>query len=100
KISSRARAFSVEPTAVVDNTVSDQFTVIDVSGRDRRGLLYDLTSAISDLSLDIISARITTFGERAVDSFYVTDLTGKKVIAPSRKEAITGALLEVLEDTR
>jgi len=100
KISSRARAFSVEPKAVVDNTVSDQFTVIDVSGRDRRGLLYDLTSAISDLSLDIISARITTFGERAVDSFYVTDLTGKKVIAPSRKEAITGALLEVLEDTR
>lgn len=93
---SRNRAFSVAPEVVIDNTVSDQFTVIDVAGRDRPGLLYDLTEAISDLNLDINSARITTFGERAVDAFYVTDLTAKKIIAPPRKEQIRSRLLEVL----
>ena len=43
------------------------------------GLLYELTSTLSNLLLDITSAHITTFGEKAVDVFYVTDLTGKKV---------------------
>ena len=64
---------------LVNNALSDQFTVIEVAGLDRPGLLYELTSTMSDLNLDITSAHITTFGEKAVDVFYVTDLTGKKV---------------------
>jgi [protein-PII] uridylyltransferase len=94
--SSRVRAFRVKPEVSIDNTISDNFTVIDVAGRDRPGLLYDLTSALSDLSVDINTARITTFGERAVDAFYVTDLTSKKIIDPARKDAITKRLIDVL----
>ena len=67
-------AFTVEPEVMINNALSERLTVIEVSGRDRPGLLYDLTSAISDLNLDIASAHITTFGEKAVDVFYVTDL--------------------------
>lgn len=93
---SRLRAFRVTPEVSIENTISDQFTVIDVAGRDRPGLLYDLTSALSDLSVDITTARITTFGERAVDAFYVTDLTNKKIIDPARKEVIKEQLLAVL----
>ncbi|MEO1695002.1 MAG: ACT domain-containing protein, partial [Pseudomonadota bacterium] len=93
----RSRAFAVVPEVIIDNTVSDQFTVIDAAGRDRPGLLYDLTSALSDLNLDINSARITTFGERANDAFYVTDLMSKKIIAPQRKEQIEKRLLAVLK---
>ncbi len=75
----RVMAFTVEPEVIINNALSDQFTVIEVAGRDRPGLLYELTSTLSDLLLDITSAHITTFGEKAVDVFYVTDLTGKKV---------------------
>lgn len=75
----RVSAFSVAPEVVINNALSDQFTVIEVAGLDRPGLLYDLTSTLSDLSLDITSAHITTYGEKAVDVFYVTDLTGKKI---------------------
>ena len=81
---------------MIDNEVSDQFTVIEVAGLDRPGLLYEVTSALSDLNLDITSAHITTFGERAVDAFYVTDLTNKKIDSTERQQAVKARLLNVL----
>jgi [protein-PII] uridylyltransferase len=84
----RLKAFSLETNVVVDNQGSNQFTVVEVSGIDRSGLLYDLTRAISDLNLDIASAHVCTFGERAVDVFYVTDLTHQKIVNPARQAAI------------
>jgi [protein-PII] uridylyltransferase len=89
-------AFHVEPEVAIDNDVSDQFTVIEVVGLDRPGLLYEVTAALSDLNLDITSAHITTFGERAVDAFYVTDLTNKKIVSPDRQRAIRERLVPVL----
>jgi [protein-PII] uridylyltransferase len=91
-----AGVFTVAPEVLVDNAVSNQFTVIEVSGLDRPGLLFELTSTISDLNLDITSAHITTFGEKAVDVFYVTDLTNKKITSPQRQKAIRERLLGVL----
>jgi [protein-PII] uridylyltransferase len=93
---SRITAFTVPCEVLIDNTLSNQFTVVQVSGLDRPGLLYELTNAISDLNLDIASAHITTFGEKAVDVFYVTDLTNKKIASPQRQKAIQDRLLEVL----
>jgi [protein-PII] uridylyltransferase len=92
----RIVAFHVEPVVVINNEVSDRFTVIEATGRDRPGLLYDLTSTLSDLSLDITSAHITTYGEKAVDVFYVTDLTNKKIVTGSRQTAIRQRLSHVL----
>ena len=89
-------AFDVPPDVVIDNALSDQFTVIEVAGLDRPGLLYDLTSAISDLNLDITSAHITTFGEKAVDVFYVTDLTNKKITSEARHATMRERLLAAL----
>ena len=90
-------AFTVEPEVIINNALSERLTVLEVAGRDRPGLLYDLTSAISDLSLDIASAHITTFGEKAVDVFYVTDLTGKQIINEVRQKAIRDRLTGVLK---
>jgi [protein-PII] uridylyltransferase len=84
----RLKAFTLETNIIVDNQGSNRFTVVEASGLDRPGLLYDLTRALSDLNLNIASAHITTFGERAVDVFYVTDLTQQKIINPARETAI------------
>ena len=92
----RVEAFTVAPEVYVNNALSDVFTVIEVTGRDRTGLLYELTNALSDLSLDIASAHVTTFGEKAVDVFYVTDLTGKKIESESRQQAIKERLTAIL----
>jgi [protein-PII] uridylyltransferase len=93
----RIRAFTVPPEVLIDNTLSNQFTVIEVSGLDRPGLLYNLTTTLSDLNLDITSAHITTFGEKVVDVFYVTDLTGKQIVSAQRQKAIKTQLMSALE---
>ncbi len=93
----RQDAFSIAPDVVIDNTLSDKNTVIEVTGLDRQGLLYDLTTAIGKLNLNINSARIVTFGEKAVDVFYVTDLTGGKLLQPTRQSTLKKALLAVFE---
>ena len=90
-------SITIAPEVVVDNSLSNVYTVIEVSGLDREGLLFDLTNAISKLSLNIASAHIATFGEKAVDVFYVTDLTNAKIVSTARQLAIRKALLEVFE---
>ena len=89
----RRGAFAIEPEVTVDNNLSRRYTVVEVSGLDRPGLLRDLTASLSSLNLNIGSAHIVTFGEKAVDSFYVTDLTGQKINAPARQSAIKRRLL-------
>jgi len=92
----RTRPFVVEPEVIINNQWSDRYTVIEVSGLDRPGLLYQLTTAISKLNLNIASAHVATFGERARDVFYVTDLLGAQINAPTRQAAIKSALLHLL----
>ncbi|MBN9036991.1 MAG: [protein-PII] uridylyltransferase [Rhizobiales bacterium] len=91
-----AKAFRIEPRAELRNTLSNRFSVIEVEGLDRPGLLSEITGAISDLSLDIASAHITTFGEKVIDTFYVTDLTGHKIESPTRVAAIRERLVATL----
>ena len=88
-------AFTIAPEALIDNTLSVRSTVLQVSGLDRPGLLFDLTQALSDLNLNIASAHIATFGEKAVDVFYVVDLTGAKITSPARHDAVRLRMLDV-----
>ncbi len=91
----RLRPFSLPAQVMVSNTISEKFTVIEVMGLDRTGLLHQLTRTISDLNLTIGSAHIGTYGEKAVDVFYVTDLTGHKIDSRARQKKIHEALLGV-----
>jgi len=93
----RLKAFTLETNVTVDNNSSNRYTVIEASGLDRNGLLYDLTRAISDLNLNIASAHVSTFGERAVDVFYVTDLVGHKITNPAREAAVRRRLRAAFE---
>jgi [protein-PII] uridylyltransferase len=93
----RLKAFQIPTDVIVNNAWSDRFTVIEVSGLDRPALLYDLTREISDLNLNIASAHIATFGERAVDVFYVTDLFGHKVENRSRERTVREHLIRAFD---
>ena len=93
----RIKAFAIEPEVMVNNQWSNRYTVIEVSGLDRPGLLYELTATLSKLSLNITSAHVATFGERVVDVFYVTDLMGAKIDAPQRQAAIKRALIRLFQ---
>ncbi len=92
----RSKAFTVTPEVTLSNTLSNKFTVIEVEGLDRTGLLSEVTAVLSDLSLDIASAHITTFGEKVIDTFYVTDLVGAKITNENRQINIAARLKAVL----
>jgi [protein-PII] uridylyltransferase len=93
----RLRPFTLPASVEVSNTLSEKFTVIEVSGLDRTGLLHLLTRAIADLNLTIGSAHIGTYGEKAVDVFYVTDLVGHKIENKARQKIIRDTLLAVFQ---
>ena len=89
----RLKAFAIEPEVTINNQWSSRYTVVEVTGLDRPGLLYELTTTLSKLNLNIASAHVATFGERVVDVFYVTDLLGAQVTAATRQTAIKRPLL-------
>jgi [protein-PII] uridylyltransferase len=89
----KLKAFALEPEVTINNHWSARYTVVEVTGLDRPGLLYELTTTLSKLNLNIASAHVATFGERVVDVFYVTDLLGAQITAPTRQAAIKRPLL-------
>ncbi|MCL6705729.1 [protein-PII] uridylyltransferase [Pseudomonas sp. R2.Fl] len=92
------KAFPVQPYVTISNSLSNKFTVIEIECLDRIGLLAEVTAMLSDLSLDIHSARITTFGEKVIDTFYVTDLIGQKITNDNRIATVTGRLKAVMAE--
>ena len=97
KVKRRESKFSVPTRIAFDNASSDLCTVIEVDTRDRVGLLYDLTRALAGCSVSINSAIIATYGEQAVDVFYVKDLFGLKIVSPSKMRTIETRLREAIE---
>jgi [protein-PII] uridylyltransferase len=95
----RLKAFAIEPEVTVNNQWSQRYTVVEVTGLDRPGLLYELTTTLSKLNLNIASAHVATFGERVVDVFYVTDLLGAKITTPTRQTAIKRPLIALFTST-
>jgi [protein-PII] uridylyltransferase len=92
----RLKAFAVVPEVTINNGWSNRYTMVEVIGLDRPGLLFELTATLSKLNLNIGSAHIATFGERAVDVFYVTDLFGAKITSATRQATIKRALIGLL----
>jgi [protein-PII] uridylyltransferase len=74
--------------------------VVEVNARDRPALLAALTAAIHGQGHRIHSAHIATYGERAVDVFYLTRADGKKLSdedIPKLREALLPAASEAAE---
>ncbi|WP_236024981.1 [protein-PII] uridylyltransferase [Arenibaculum pallidiluteum] len=97
-LGTRSRAFRVPPRVLIDNKASSTHTVIEINAKDRPGLLYDVTRALTSLSLQISTAKISTYGEKAIDVFYVKDVFGLKVMHDNKLAQIRDKLLAALQD--
>ena len=68
------------PTSVtVDNTGSEDYSIVEVRAADRLGLLYAITSVLHELALDIHMAKVNTLGHEIVDAFYVRRANGRRI---------------------
>ena len=81
----------------IDNDTSSTATVIEVSAPNGMGLLYQITRALSSLDLNILSAKVQTLGADVVDSFYVLDNGGKKIVDQTHAEEIREAVRHAIE---
>jgi [protein-PII] uridylyltransferase len=94
----RAEAFTIRPAVFIDNQASTRYTVLEVNARDRPALLSALAEALFRARLHVHSAHIATYGERAVDVFYLTDRDGGKLMSPQRLKAVQSRLLRAAEE--
>jgi [protein-PII] uridylyltransferase len=93
---SKASAFRIRPRVLFDNEASRVATVVEVECLDRLGLLYDVTQALFESGLSITASMVSTYGERAVDVFYVRDGFGHKITHTERLAAIEERLNKAL----
>jgi len=93
----RSSAFEVAPSVAIADRASTRTTVVEINARDRPALLAALAAAIHDCGHVIHSAHIATYGERAVDVFYLTRVDGKKLDAADG-EQLRAALLEAARE--
>ena len=93
----KLQVFARPPSVIIDNTISDFYTVIEIQAQDRIGLLYRLTQLLFKQGLDITLAKISTEANKAIDVFYVTDEYGNKLLDDTRQQSVQQALIEGLD---
>jgi [protein-PII] uridylyltransferase len=101
RVYARSRVRPAPPTSpavLIDTALSPKATVVEVHAQDAVGVLYRITRAIAELDLDIRSAKVQTLGDDVVDSFYVTDRLGGKVVDTSHLAELERAILHALEE--
>ena len=98
RIGDRRHSFVRKSSVTLDEETSADCLIVETRGRDRPGLLYKLASALRDIGVSIRTAYIATFGELAVDAFYIQDMPGYKITDKRRQEVIRRALMKVLEE--
>ena len=92
----RTSAFDVAPSVAIAERASTRTTVVEVNARDRPALLAALAAAIHECGNIVHSAHIATYGERAVDVFYLTNSDGTKLTG----EGIAELRVRLLEAAR
>ncbi len=101
----RANSFDIAPSVFFDDAASNRFTVVEVNARDRPALLNNLAYALFQSKTVVHSAHIATYGERAVDTFYLTDLLGAKITSKQRltsleKKLIAAAKIDDIDEKK
>lgn len=88
-----------EDRVLVDEDASDFYTIIEVYTWDRPGVLHSIANTLYNLQVSIQLAKISTPGAQVTDVFYVTDLSGNKLMDFDLHERIRQSLLECLAVT-
>jgi len=71
---------------------------VEVRAADGIGVLYGITSAFASLGVRVEQAYVSTLGHEVVDSFYVTDASGRRIESPEAVQRVTRAVLAALSD--
>ena len=90
------RQFTVETRIVFNDEAVSDHTVMEVVAHDRPGLLYNVSLALHECKVRLVSAKVSTVGERAEDTFFITDRDGRPVSTGEQRECLTNRLMAYL----
>jgi [protein-PII] uridylyltransferase len=79
-----------------DNETSEERTLIEIETEDRLGLLYTISQTLAESHLDISASRIVTERGAAIDSFYVSDVDGGKLVEPKQQAQLCERLVQAI----
>ncbi len=96
RLGDRRQIFHVDPAVRIERDASQDAVVFEAEGLDRPGLLFEIAAALGALDVSIVSAHVATYGERAVDAFYLTNARGEKITDRRQLTKIEKALFAVL----
>ncbi len=63
--------FPIETRVAFSPSTKGQLTIMEVTAQDRPGLLYQVALALKACHVNLVTAKVATYGERAEDIFFV-----------------------------
>ena len=74
-----------------DDEASEQFTVLKIRAHDTPGFLYELTNALALNGVYIARVDVHSSGEEVLDTLYVSDAHGRKIVDEAKKWELQAA---------
>ena len=99
EIPARFRAIKAPTRVIIDNNMSDEYSILEIKCKNAPGVLYRITKVITSLGLQINTANVSTYGDRVVDIFYIKDAFGSKIDNNKSMDKVKMSILKTLEET-
>ena len=99
EIPARFRAIKAPTRVIIDNNMSDEYSILEIKCKNAPGVLYRITKVITSLGLQINTANVSTYGDRVVDIFYIKDAFGLKIDNNKSMDKVKMSILKTLEET-
>ena len=93
----RLRVLDRAPTLRIDNDASERFTILELEGANAQGELYRVANELTRMNLVIHGAKISSYGDRYVDVFYLADITSGKVTSQAKIDQLKTRILELMQ---
>ncbi len=93
-VSSRLRHFQSEPDITIKNARHLTHTSMHIQATDHPGLLANVAQAFAEQGIKVISARVSTLGEKVHDIFYITNRDNKKILDEHDQQTLIDLVLE------
>lgn len=93
-VSSRLRHFQMTPEISLKNAKHLDHTSMHIHATDHPGLLANVAEAFAALGINVISARVSTQGEKVHDIFHITNKNDKKIIDEEEQQTVINIVKE------
>jgi len=79
--------FPIDTRVHFTNAPNKSVTIMEVTAQDRPGLLYQVALALKHCDVNLVTAKVATYGERAEDIFFI-NTRGRVPLGPAQERCL------------